>query len=88
MSEENAVENKVEHPMFELVVSFVPRQSALVRISAPSKELAEEAVRNMAAESVQDLVIESIDEVAKDAPIPEDYEVEGHQGTTTTKVLH
>lgn len=83
------IDPTVEHPMFELVVSYVPRQSALIRISAPTKELAEEAVHVMASKSAQDLIIESIEEVSKDAPIPDDYEETASQeGIIETKVLH
>lgn len=87
--ETSNIEPTVEHPMYELVVSFVPRQVALVRISAPTKELAEEAIRKMAADTAQDLIIESCDEVAKDAPIPDEYEETASQaGVIDPKVIH
>lgn len=80
---------------FEVIVTFVPQERALLRMAAMDEETVRKAVAEMSSPAVRDLVIESIQEVEPEAPIPEDYEPMGEEipeadetGKTDKKVLH
>ena len=65
--------------MYEMEVTFVPRQRALIRIRATSQEMAESALRHMTEDAVESLTIEETRVVAEDAPVPPEYDASDPQ---------
>jgi hypothetical protein len=61
---------------YEAVVSFIPRERAILRVNASSEELAKSIIRDMAGDNVSDLKIEDIRVIEADDPVPEGYEQE------------
>lgn len=65
-------------PTFEAVITYIPKEKAVIRLPAESAEAAAEAIKAMATEYVTDLQIVSCEEIAEEEPIPEGYESEGN----------
>lgn len=87
-NENNKTEAAVETSsrVFELVVSFVPVQRAMLRIEASSEEMARRAVTEMAGDTVQSLNIEEVREVSPDEDSLEVAdEMPGSETTPVTK---
>lgn len=65
--------------MYEMEVTFIPRQRALIRIRATSEEMAHSALIHMTEDAVADLTIEETRVVDEDAPVPPEYDASDPQ---------
>ena len=72
-------ETETNEQLYEMEISFIPRQRALIRIRATSEEMAKSALYHMTEDAVSDLEIEGIRTIDEDAPVPPEYDAENPQ---------
>lgn len=73
---------------YEAVISFIPKERALMRVSASSEEMAKRMILDMATDNVTELTIESLTEIKEGDPVPEGYEETPREVEVEPKKVH